>query len=140
MRSGASQGQGPWHELGLGPGPWQEQEPGPGLAMGLLEREWDMEQVSLPLVTSILVVSRTSLSFSLRKDTVLHWWSKKSPLADSFLRRSALIQHFLRKVSFPLLVKLCHPEAQFPNLNCTFSFLFFQIQLSGHKHRLHSVP
>lgn len=44
--------------------------PGPGLVMGLLEREWDMEQLSRPPVTSILVVSRTSLSFSLRKDTV----------------------------------------------------------------------
>lgn len=76
LRSGASQWRGPWHELGLGPGPWQEQLPGPGLVMGLLEREWDMEQLSLPPVTSILVVSRTSLSFSLRKDTVLNTWSE----------------------------------------------------------------
>lgn len=49
--------------------------PGPGLSMGLLEREWDMEQGSLPS-TSILAVSRTSLSFSLRRDTVLNSRSK----------------------------------------------------------------
>lgn len=51
----------------------QEQVAWPGLVMGLLER--DMEQLSPPSETSILVVSRTSLSFSLRKDTVLNSWS-----------------------------------------------------------------